>query len=126
MSKGVLYDIGLHRGESFGKFRETQPGVSIQIEPSHDRQKLGFQRLVAGPLEEPADGAFVDDLVVLIIDGFERLANRETVESLQVLLQLLKSQLKVNLLGKQNRKLSFHQSVHVFIPWRLSRGSLGH
>ena len=120
IAEWVLNDVGLDGGERLSELGEAQLGVPVQVKPPHDRQQLRLEGLVAGPLEEAADGSLVYDLVVLVVDRFEGPADRETVEPFQVLLQLLQSQLEVDLFGEEDGELFLDQVVHVFVPWRLS------
>lgn len=51
-------------------------------------------------LEKPPQSLFVDALVVRLIDGLEYAFDRESIQSVDVLLELLNVKLEVDFLGK--------------------------
>ena len=53
----------------------------------------------------------VNYLVILIVYSFKSSPDAETLESFQVLFELLEAQFEVDLLGQQNRELFFYQRV---------------
>ena len=62
------------------------------------------------------DGILIDQSVVLVVNRLEGTSNAELWHHFQVLLQLLKSELKVNLLCQQYRQLFLHDRLQIFEP----------
>ena len=126
VSLRILNDIRLDGSESFSELLETEFGVAVEIKPTHDRCQFLLDGLVAYALEEASYRGLVNHLVILIVNGLEGPPDAETLESLQVLLELLEAQLKVNLLGQQNCEFFLNHGVKVIVAACAARRSLRH
>ena len=103
MPEGVLDDVWLDWGKRLCKFSEAEFGIAVKVKTSHNGYEFGLQRLVAYSLQKASYRNLVNNLVVLVVNSFEGSPNRESGVLLQVLLELLQSELEVNFFGKQNR-----------------------
>ena len=98
MSVWILDYIWLDGSERLCKLREAELGITIEVKAPHDGSQFFFDGLVAHSLEEATNGELIDDLIVVVVDGLEGAPDTETLELLQVLFELLKAQLEIDLL----------------------------
>lgn len=97
VTERILNYIGLYRRQCFTELGEAEFGISIEVEPPHDRRELVLDRLVADSLEEATNRQLVNHPMVLIVYRLEGPPDTETVELFQVCFELLKTELEVNL-----------------------------
>lgn len=77
-------------------------------------------------LEIPSQRLLINVLVVFTVNRLEDPSYIKASEVLDVLLDLLEAQLKVDLLGKQDGKLAFCPLVKIVNSQCSAGGSLGH
>ena len=94
----ILDNVWLDGCERLSKFSETELGIPIEVKSTHDGNELLLERLVTGTFQKASNRDFIDNLVVLVVDCLEGTPDREGFKLLEVLLQLLESQFKIDLL----------------------------
>ena len=97
VAEGVLDNVWLDGGQSFSKLGKAELGVTIKVKSTHDCHELGLEWLMTSTFQKAADRDLVYDLVVLVVNCFEGPSDAESLEFLEVLLELFKTQLKVDL-----------------------------
>ena len=94
----ILDYIWLDGCECLCELCEAELGITIQVEAPHDGRQFFLDWLMAYSLEEATNRELIDDLIVVVVNGFEGAPDTETLELLQVLFELLEAQLEINLL----------------------------
>jgi len=111
--------------ECFFKLLVREPGITVEVKAPHDSDQLVLERLVTDKFKIPSQRLLIDELVVLTVNCLEHPSDIKASEVLDVLLDLLEAQLKVDLLGKQDGKLTFCPLVKIVNSQCSACGSLG-